>query len=807
MIGKLLIRLGLDTDPLNKQLGRAERRLGRAGGRLSRLGSDLSMGVSLPIIGIGGAAIKAAADFEKLELALVSQMGTTKAAREEMAKLREVAENPGLEFEQAIKGSVRLQAVEFSAGLARRSLAAFGNALAAAGKDGTDLDGVTLALSQIASKGKVSAEEINQLAERVPQIRMAMKDAFGTADTEAIQGLQKAGLTTEQFVVGVVEQLEKIPPVAGGISNSFVNFQTAVKLSMAEIGRAIDETVDVEAVMAKVTNAIAGAVRWFGDLDSGTKKMIVTTAALVAAVGPVAKVIGSAKLVVSALSGVMIVANKATRLLTIGQAALNAVMKANPVGILITAITTLTLAFTAAYKKNAKFRAAMDGLRNVAREVLRVVGEAVRGFANAFALMKTGQIKKAATAFKEAMLKSNPVSLAITQGKRLGEAYRDGYRESIEKGIEDEPIEEPITYNPDQYTQETTETQKAIQDLVNAKPVIMDIQTRVKQDRKAARNKGEFYGSGFDANAEEINIVTNAIEEMLNNGVDPSSQAIQGLVNDFHELRAAGSMGVAPMIQSLDLIPTKIDSITEKNDVLQTSTIATSNTMSLMAEQMTLATQNAMIFGDAMSLNAEKINILKSTIQTLIEDGFDPMGPKIQNLKAEMDELQFAQDVAGMFEQMGQSMMNSAKQGELSLKSLAVTAIQAAGAFVQAKLMEAVAAAVADSFKKTGMFGLVIGAGVAAATGALFNGLMNKFTSAIPMANGAILHGPTNVLAGEYSGARNNPEVIAPLNKLKTMINPGGGSVHVTGTIRAEGNELLTVIENSERTRNRTRGY
>lgn len=37
-------------------------------------------------------------------------------------------------------------------------------------------------------------------------------------------------------------------------------------------------------------------------------------------------------------------------------------------------------------------------------------------------------------------------------------------------------------------------------------------------------------------------------------------------------------------------------------------------------------------------------------------------------------------------------------------------------------------------------------------------------------ATGAIVSGPTNALVGEYAGAKNNPEVIAPLNKLKSML-------------------------------------
>jgi tape measure domain-containing protein len=806
-IGKLLIRVGLDINPLNKDLRNAERRLSRAGGRLANVGNELSTSLSLPIIGIGGAAIKAAADFEKLEKAMTAQMGSTEAARAEIEKLRDVAKNPGLGFEQAIMGSVRLQAVEFEAGLARRSLAAFGNALAIAGKDASDLDGVTLALSQIASKGKVSAEEINQLAERVPQIRKAMADAFGSADTEYIQGLQKAGLTTEQFVTGVVEQLEKLPRATGGIANSFNNFQTAVKLSLAQIGKAIDETVDVEQVMERITQSITGAVKWFGSLDSSTKKMIVRAAALVAAIGPLAKVIGSAKLVMSALYGVMLTVNKATGLLTIAQAALNAVMKANPVGIVITALTVLALAFATAYKKNEKFRAAINGLKAVAVEVLRVLGEAVSAFAEGFNKMKTGQIKAAAQAFKEGFIKSNPIGIASTEGQRFANAYRDAVKETLEKEQDSDPVTEPLKFDGEQVTDETTATRNAIQDLLNANPVVMDITARVKQERKVAKNKGKLYGDSFDTQGAEIEAITNGIESLLNEGVDPASAAVQNLVQDFKDLRAAGSMGVTQMLPSLNLIPPAIDSITEANREFATSNIEVSDTMQKMGEQLQAINEQGAVFGDALSINQEKINVLRQTIAALIEEGFDPMSAKVQNLVAEMQALQFSQAVGQMFTEMGQSMMSAAKQGETSLKSLALVALEAAGAFIQAKLMEAVAAAVADSFKKTGMFGLVIGAGVAAATGALFNGLMGKVSGAVALADGGIVNGPTNALIGEYSGARNNPEVVSPINKLEGMLNKRAQNISVDGQIRADGSDMLIVIENAKRRQQRTRGF
>lgn len=70
-------------------------------------------------------------------------------------------------------------------------------------------------------------------------------------------------------------------------------------------------------------------------------------------------------------------------------------------------------------------------------------------------------------------------------------------------------------------------------------------------------------------------------------------------------------------------------------------------------------------------------------------------------------------------------------------------------------------------------------------------------------ADGGIVSGPTMGLIGEYPGARNNPEVIAPLDKLRGML--GGQSVQVTG--RLSGRDILLSSEYSNIDRNRIRGY
>jgi len=63
-------------------------------------------------------------------------------------------------------------------------------------------------------------------------------------------------------------------------------------------------------------------------------------------------------------------------------------------------------------------------------------------------------------------------------------------------------------------------------------------------------------------------------------------------------------------------------------------------------------------------------------------------------------------------------------------------------------------------------------------------------------AEGGIVSGPTVGLMGEYQGARTNPEVIAPLDKLKSMMGSINVNVNVTGHLDAEGIQIATVMGN-----------
>ena len=92
----------------------------------------------------------------------------------------------------------------------------------------------------------------------------------------------------------------------------------------------------------------------------------------------------------------------------------------------------------------------------------------------------------------------------------------------------------------------------------------------------------------------------------------------------------------------------------------------------------------------------------------------------------------------------------------------------------------------------------LIAAGIAA--------VMGGMKKAKKFAKGGIISAPTMGLMGEYPGARSNPEVVAPLDKLKGLIGNSGGQtqqVNVGGSFELRGQDLIVALERANSTRDR----
>jgi hypothetical protein len=75
------------------------------------------------------------------------------------------------------------------------------------------------------------------------------------------------------------------------------------------------------------------------------------------------------------------------------------------------------------------------------------------------------------------------------------------------------------------------------------------------------------------------------------------------------------------------------------------------------------------------------------------------------------------------------------------------------------------------------------------------------------MAEGGVVYSSSFVNVGEYAGASTNPEIIAPLNKLKSLIKPSENNQQISGnvTFEIDGRKLVGVLSNYNKQQNRIR--
>lgn len=150
---------------------------------------------------------------------------------------------------------------------------------------------------------------------------------------------------------------------------------------------------------------------------------------------------------------------------------------------------------------------------------------------------------------------------------------------------------------------------------------------------------------------------------------------------------------------------------------------------------------------------------------------------------------------AGAIDQLGQSFKN------LSSESKGLQAA-IAGVSLAASLAQMVATMVEKSKNSVTVWDWI--AAIAAGTATIVSSAM-AFKSIGVFAEGGVVSGPTLALVGEYAGASNNPEVIAPLNKLRSMLDTGdggfGGKKDVTFKIK--GRNLEGVLHRERRVRQR----
>lgn len=905
---ELKVELIAKLDNLLANLDKAQSKLEAFGERATKAGKTLSVSVTAAITALGVASLRSYSQLDSLERGLLTLEKTAPNVQKRLSELREVAKLPGLGFNEAVQGDIRLRSAGLSADLAKRSMIAFGNAVATVGGGKAQLDGVLLALTQIQSKGKVSAEEINQINERVPQIRVAMKDAFGTADTEA---LGKMNVDATSFINGIVAQLEKLPQATGGIGNGWENFTDNIVMGASTIGRAIDQSFAITDKMNALGDAIGRATEWFQGLSPAVQGTALTVAALVAATGPLLLTIGFlSSNVLPALRAGLLLTQAAIAGITApialavaGIAALAYVIYSNwaeikafisSSGLLDTALETIAAAWEsikalfnagievikAAWDKIKIFvvpvvKLALAQVTAVAKTLLGILG----GVFKTFTGILTGDWTKAWEGIQAIFgnIWNGILDLALNGVKSLSSI--------LAKGLE--------VLGLDSWAAKVKAGASSIEGLANRIKVSLPAATKALKDfNKEAAPTGpatttganKTFGTGISKEALDAakDLVKKYREEVLLIGKNAEQKELQSLKTKYDEERA--------IIKAAGLSTSDIDRVYADKRLEITKKYADqrrdlerglANDLALLGKEGRekdlisvdqwyndqkakiealggdLETLNALYAGKKKEVNATydgqengklfdakiarfdksqaevataDLDSWLSTMKDRVVKGSADMGSVMavyaEKFKATqlLVNLQALNDgVLATFAGFKEN-LTGALSGGLEALLTGGNVLQALGSgFLKAMagflgqfgdqlIKFALAAQAFEALKKAVFLGGPISAGAAIgllAAGIALKGIAGAISKSMggkvpELANGGIAYGDTLARVGEYSGASSNPEVIAPLNKLKGLLGGSQQSVQLAGEFRLDGADLVLAYERAKRNNGRS---
>ena len=192
-----------------------------------------------------------------------------------------------------------------------------------------------------------------------------------------------------------------------------------------------------------------------------------------------------------------------------------------------------------------------------------------------------------------------------------------------------------------------------------------------------------------------------------------------------------------------------------------------------------------------------------TTITGLV-DGFIGLFQGIQQVVEIINTITAATEAMGAAKAASSAQVVAGNTAEAASEGMAATAkVTATGEKVAADAIEATAnTAVAATGAASAMASIpYVGPILAIAAVAA---VLASLASLPKFADGGLVYGPTLGLMGEYSGASSNPEVIAPLNKLRALIGAGGGGKSEV-KFRIEGRELVGILNKQNNIYNRSK--
>lgn len=219
----------------------------------------------------GVASIKLAGDMDASRKALTTLLGDAKAAEKMLADLATFAADTPFELPGLLTASKKLLAFGFASQDIIPMLAAIGDAAAMLGIGEEGISRLTNAIGQMQAKGKVSAEEMMQLAEAGVPAWKFLADAIGkdipTAMKMAEQGAIDSTTGINALLMGMQSKFQGgMEAMSKTIPGLMSTIKDNVSMVMVEIGDSIAKNLNL-------VEKLQGVADWLSQFGAAVKAL------------------------------------------------------------------------------------------------------------------------------------------------------------------------------------------------------------------------------------------------------------------------------------------------------------------------------------------------------------------------------------------------------------------------------------------------------------------------------------------------------------------------------------------------------
>ena len=864
-LGDLIVRVGADTRGLNSALGNVKKQMRQTTGNLTQMGKSLSMSLTAPILGLGALAVKAATDFEfsmakvqavskftgeemgRLEKQAQELGASTSKSASDVAVLQLELAKLGMtstEIEQMTESVLSLSiAFDTELGETARVVGAtlnqFGldasesgriadNMATLFGSSALDLEKFDTAMRTVGPSANAMGLSVEEAGAALGILVNSGVDAStaGTALTKALTTLAKEGMTGAEAIeflttnnLSVADAFEKFGDRAGKIipilKGTSAEFETLTQKQIEGAGAALEgrkvleETAmggfdrlrsAVEALgislgeallplVNQMTDAVAGFASKLAGMSDGAKTAVIVVGAMAAAIGPLLIILPNL------VNGI--------KLVRLAQLKLNAAIFANPYVAAAAAVVALSAAIyifarraTAAEKIQKKLAGVSKKIEeNYAKEASSM--EFLR-----FQYKAAGDDLEKRKDLLEQIAVISPDTVKDLDAETLSyddlSTAIDGYLIKLKDKIKTQMAEKAVTAALEEQIKLEIERDELIQEGIAR-------QFEVTQAREKY-NKALLQGGVLEKQGALFAL--NNAEDRLN-----FAAGLQVRQNQNNKALEANAKLIEDITKKYDTNSNAVNGATTLSGLFATLQ------STKVAPAVAVVTEEVVKYGEALGellkpleavpIKTEPLTKSLAGVSTAVSDMVSEVTPELQQFNDDVSSAinGAAQSAAvgfGMILGKGMAMGTGMKgMGKMLLGVFADLAIQlgtlAIGYGIAIENIKIALASLAGP--------VAIAAGVALiALGAGIHGAIAKSAqdAGVPaFADGGIVSGPTLGLVGEYPGASTNPEVIAPLDKLRSMM--GGQNVVVTGKI--SGRDILLTSERNAIDRNRVRGF